>query len=151
MNFIYSTAGGLVTIADAVSNRTSLPPVVYVPQHVDCDAYTAQLANFIHNCQGGHNGDDCEHLIRAVHVPSGSSFPPADPKTEAVAIEHVLSGLDSEDVPDLIQLLEVPHCKCCPQDAPTNTACSDVHAACHAAIYERIKKCSSFPTTRLGF
>jgi hypothetical protein len=150
MNFIYSTAGGLVTIADAVSHRTSLPPVVYVPQHVDCDAYTAQLANFIHNCQG-HNGDDCEHLIRAVHVPSGSSFPAADPEKEAVAIEHVLSGLDSEDVPDLIQLLEVPHCKCCPQDAQSNTACSDVNAACITAICERIEECTWVPTTRLGF
>jgi hypothetical protein len=140
---VYSTAVGLKRIAEAVSNHELPPPVVYVPRHVDCKAHTAHLVEFVRNCQG--NNQDCDLLTCAVHVPLDSSFPIGCPEEEADAIEYVLSGLASSDVPKLTRLLEVPHCKCCPQDARSNTACSDVNAACITAICERIEECTWVP------
>ena len=140
MNVIYSTAGGLRTIADAVYHHTICFSVVYVPQHVDCNAYTAHLADFVRNCQR-HNGD-CDQLLRAVHIPLSSTFPILHPDEEAAAIEHVLSGLDSADVPQLTRLLEIPRCTCCHEHDSINAACSNVHRACHEAIHARIAACS---------
>jgi len=145
---VFSTAGGLKRIAEAVSNHELPPSVVYVPRHVDCKAHTAYLADFLCSCQG--NNRDCDLLMCAVHVPLDSSFPIGCPKEEADAIEYVLSGLDSSDVPKLTRLLEVPHCKCCPEHAPNGDVCSDVHWACRKAICERIKACTWVPTTKLG-